>query len=249
MQLIYAVPAAMGLGALHSLEPGHGKGIISAYLISTRGKTTDAVLLGFITAAAHTVSILLLAFVAASSIQAFVPDDLFLTIELGSGLVVMFIGVRMTYQKLHPPVVVVRTIGHDHSETCGHHHHGHHHHGQGHEVPGSRWQLFSVGFFSGLIPCPSALAILLSAIGVHHVAIGMGLVAAFSTGMAITMCTIGVLVVQAEDSIHHLERWRVVEVLTTVSAIIVLLLGVFIVIESLYHLGYGTTIYGSVLVQ
>lgn len=55
MELLFTLPAAIGLGALHSLEPGHGKGVITAYLISSGAKVKDAVLIGIVSAVAHTV--------------------------------------------------------------------------------------------------------------------------------------------------------------------------------------------------
>lgn len=46
MDILFSIPGSIGLGALHSLELGHGKGVISAYLIATRGKRQDDMLLG-----------------------------------------------------------------------------------------------------------------------------------------------------------------------------------------------------------
>ncbi|MFB5192387.1 HoxN/HupN/NixA family nickel/cobalt transporter [Alicyclobacillus fastidiosus] len=240
MQLIYAIPAAMGLGALHSLEPGHGKGVISAYLISHQGKAKDAILIGFVSAIAHTVSILMLALVATSSIHAFVPEHLISCIELCSGLVVSWIGARMLYQKMRPQVVVVRKLGLAQAETCTNPHHHHHHvhsdHSHKDGQPSSIGHLFTVGFFTGLIPCPSALAILLSSIGLHHASIGMTLVMAFSIGMALMMCTIGLLVVKTGDTISQLDHWRVTDKLTSLSSLLVFLIGCFVSWEAVSHL-------------
>ncbi|WP_206918187.1 urease accessory protein UreH domain-containing protein [Alicyclobacillus suci] len=241
MQLLYAIPAAMGLGALHSLEPGHGKGILSAYLISNRGKTKDALRLGVISAASHTLSILLLAFVTTLSVNKLVPEQLLFLIELCSGAVVTAMGVRMLYSQFLPQVVVIRKLGaiEEHGDHHHHHHHHHHFHQLEHmesETPNSLRRLCIVGFFTGLIPCPSALAILLASIGIHQFQVGVGLVVAFSAGMALTMCTIGILVVHTGEAVSRLDHWRIADRFTRISAILVCLLGCFVVYGAVRHI-------------
>ena len=85
MSFMYTIPAAIGLGALHSLEPGHGKGVISAYLISSGAKIKDAVMLGIISASAHTLSIALLALSDSSTIKIFFNQNLTNWFQLVSG--------------------------------------------------------------------------------------------------------------------------------------------------------------------
>ncbi|TCS71436.1 sulfite exporter TauE/SafE family protein [Effusibacillus lacus] len=241
MELIYTIPAAVGLGALHSLEPGHGKGVLTAYLISSRARTRDAILLGIISAIAHTLSIVLLAFAASSTVKIFVQDQMVAWMQLISGSVICLMGGRILLQQVRPRVVVVGKIGHHldddtqfHQETCTHHHH-HAHHGR--ETPSSLARLFSIGFFTGLIPCPSALAVLLAAISANQIPMGLGLVAAFSIGSAIAMSTLGMVVVRAEDSVRQLEKWRVANALTFVSSILILCLGGFVFYHALTGLG------------
>ena len=61
METMYLIPLAIGLGVLHSLEPGHGKGVVSAYLITHHAKVKDVIIVGIISAIAHTLSIVFLA--------------------------------------------------------------------------------------------------------------------------------------------------------------------------------------------
>ncbi|MFC4766368.1 nickel/cobalt transporter [Effusibacillus consociatus] len=233
MDLLYAIPAAIGLGSLHSLEPGHGKGVMTAYLISTRAKAKEAVLLGIISAIAHTLSIVLLAFAASSTVKMLVPVHLSHWIELLSGGMITLLGIRLLYGQLRPKVVVVGTIGHKHEETCDHHHGAHHH---SHDTPTSWPRLFAVGFFTGLIPCPSAMAIFLAAVAADQIPAGMGLVAAFSVGSALAMSTIGMIVVRAGHSIEFLEKRRVIQSLTFLSSFLILGLGIYVLFRSLEHL-------------
>jgi ABC-type nickel/cobalt efflux system permease component RcnA len=240
MDLLYTIPAAVGLGALHSLEPGHGKGVITAYLVSSRARIRDAVLLGFISAIAHTLSIVLLAFAGSAAVKFVVPGQLMHWIELLSGLAVTAVGSRILYQQINPRVVVVGTIAHQHTDECDHHHHTHR--GHVHAAPSSPYRLFIVGFFTGLIPCPSALAILLAAISEDRIPSGMGLVAAFSAGSAIAMMAIGALVVKTGDSIKKLEKQRVVQLMTLYSSLLILGIGVFVMYKAVQHL---SSLYGA----
>ena len=54
-----------------------------------------------------------------------------------------------------------------------------------------------MGAAAGLLPCPSALVVLLAAISQHEVALGMLLIVAFSLGLAGTLTGLGVAVVHA----------------------------------------------------
>lgn len=241
MDLLYTVPAAIGLGALHSLEPGHGKGVITAYLVSSRATLKDAIVLGLVSAIAHTLSIIILAFAGSAAVQSIVPEQLMHWIELLSGAAITVVGCRLLYQQFNPKVVVVGSIGHHHTERDQHdheHHHGHHHiHIDNvNATPSSPSRLFIVGFFTGLIPCPSALAILLAAISEDRIPSGMGLVAAFSAGSAIAMMTIGALVVKTGDSIKRLEKQRVVQLMSMYSSVLVLALGGFVMYQAFQHL-------------
>lgn len=89
MELVYTVPAAIGLGALHALEPGHGKGVISAYLVATHGKIRDALLIGVISAVTHTFSIIFLSFIASSTLHQLAPEQTTKWIELLAGMLIV----------------------------------------------------------------------------------------------------------------------------------------------------------------
>jgi nickel/cobalt exporter len=257
MVLIYALPAAAGLGALHSLEPGHGKGVLSAYLVSTGAKAKDAVLIGCVSAFAHTLSIFLLAILFhAGSHLVLAEHSLQTAVELVSGLVVVYLGARMVARRLWPKVQVIGRLQevelaepavppllsaagespvspsptsaqsvHVHSHAHSHEGHHHHHPFAAEREPSTLPELVSVGFLTGLIPCPSALAILLSAVAVHQLSVGIWLVVAFSVGSATTMSTLGVLVVRAKSTLAHFDSWRAAENMTFLSGILLILLG------------------------
>lgn len=239
MDLMYTLPAVIGLGALHSLEPGHGKGVITAYLISSGAKIKDAIGIGLIAALAHTLSITLIAVSASSAVKVIVPENLIHWFQLISGIVVIYIGLNILTQRFFDYYEAKQTQNKaDESHVCSSH--CNHHHIEPHSAPSSRSNLFLTGFFTGIVPCPSALAILLAAVSADKIPLGVGLVGAFSIGGAITMVTIAVFVVRASHTMKKLERWQVVNRLATVSSFLIIFLGGAVILQSLERIGISS---------
>jgi nickel/cobalt exporter len=178
--LLVLLLAAFGWGALHALSPGHGKAMVAAYLVGTRGKPRHAVALGATVTVAHTIGVFLLGFVTLALSQYVLPEDLYPWLNLVSGALVVAIGLGVLRARLRGR--------HSHH----HHHHDHHH---GHAV--SNRSLIGLGAAAGLIPCPSALVVLLGAIAQHQIGLGMLLIVAFSLGLAGTLTALGLAVVYA----------------------------------------------------
>lgn len=239
MDLMYTLPAVIGLGALHSLEPGHGKGIITAYLISSGAKIKDAIVIGLISALAHTLSITLIAISATSAVKVIVPENLIYWFQLISGIVVIYIGLNIITQRFFD-YQEARQKNNKAQDRNGCSSHCNHHHSEPHTVPSSRSNLFLTGFFTGIIPCPSAIAILLAAISADKIPLGLGLVGAFSVGGAITMVTIAIFVVRASHTMKKLERWQVVNRLAIVSSLLIIFLGGAVIFQSLERIGISS---------
>jgi nickel/cobalt exporter len=233
MELMLSIPAAIGLGALHSLEPGHGKGVISAYLIATRGKARDAVLLGLISAVTHTLSIVILSVAATSAVKLLAPDSLTRWLELLSGVLITIIGARILYRHVRPRIVSIGKLSAKHDDIYEHHHHEHHHlhHNQG--KPSSLAGIVTVGLLTGLIPCPSAMAIFLASLTADQISLGVVLVGAFSLGSAVTMSVIGVLIVHAGKTVKQMDRIGFVRSLNLLSSLLILGLGVVVTFQAL----------------
>ena len=241
MDLMYTLPAVIGLGALHSLEPGHGKGVITAYLISSGAKIKDAIAIGLISALAHTLSITLIAISASSAIKVLVPENLIHWFQLISGIVVIYIGLNIITQKFFDYYEAKQKPNKAHeSKTCACSSHCNHHHFKPHSVRSSRFNLFLTGFFTGIVPCPSALAILLAAVSANKIPLGLELVGAFSIGGSITMVAIAVFVVRASHTIKKLERWQVVNRLALVSSFLIIFLGGAVIFQSLERIGISS---------
>ena len=207
--ILASLGAALFWGAAHALSPGHGKTIVTAYLVGQRGTARHAALLGLIVTATHTVGVFALGLVTLLLSQYIVPDDLYPWLNLVSGLLVVGIGAS-----------VLR------ARTKRHHHHHHH--------DLSPRSLVAVGVSGGLLPCPSALVVLLAAISLHRVAFGMLLVVAFSAGLALTITGIGLVAVLARGAFRRLRLdGRVATLLPAVSALVILAAGLAMTLHAL----------------
>jgi ABC-type nickel/cobalt efflux system permease component RcnA len=123
-----------------------------------------------------------------------------------------------------------RRGGHGHGDHHHDHHHAHshdHHHTHPHgETAVTRRGLVAMGAAAGLIPCPSALVVLLGAIAQHEVALGLLLIVAFSVGLAATLTGLGLLVVYARRVLPRGRlTGRVASALPAASALAIVLVG------------------------
>jgi ABC-type nickel/cobalt efflux system permease component RcnA len=205
--ILASLAAALFWGAAHALSPGHGKTIITAYLVGQRGTPRHAALLGLIVTITHTIGVFSLGLVTLALSQFIVPDRLYPWLNLVSGLLVVCIGAS---------VLRARWL---HSRQ----HHHHHHHG---EEGTSFRSLLAVGVSGGLLPCPSALVVLLAAISLHRVAFGLLLILAFSAGLALTITGIGLAAVLARTAFRRVSfEGRLVRLLPAASALVILAAG------------------------
>jgi nickel/cobalt exporter len=90
--LFMAALIAAVLGGFHALEPGHGKTLVAAYLVGSRGTAGHAVLLGAIVTASHTISVYALGIITLYASRWIVPEQLYPWLGVGSGLLVAGLG-------------------------------------------------------------------------------------------------------------------------------------------------------------
>jgi nickel/cobalt exporter len=214
--ILASLAAAVFWGAAHALSPGHGKTIITAYLVGQRGTPAHAALLGLIVTVTHTIGVFALGLVTLALSQLIVPDQLYPWLNLVSGLLVVGIGATVLRARLRRR----------HSHTHGHEHPHDHGHGHTHgEAPNFR-SLLAVGVSGGLLPCPSALVVLLAAISLHRVAFGLVLILAFSAGLALSITGNGLIAVLARKAFRRLSfEGRLIRLLPAVSALVILAAG------------------------
>jgi nickel/cobalt exporter len=202
--LVLLLLAAFGWGALHALSPGHGKAMVAAYLVGTQGKPRHAIALGATVTVTHTIGVFALGLVTLALSQYVLPEDLYPWLNLTAGLLVVAIGAGVLRARLR--------------QAKQHHHHHHHH-----DV--TRRGLLAMGAAAGLIPCPSALVVLLAAVSQHELALGMVLIVAFSLGLAGTLTALGLAVVHARRLVPRLELPRLAAALPAASALLIVGVG------------------------
>jgi ABC-type nickel/cobalt efflux system permease component RcnA len=213
--ILGSLAAAMFWGAAHALSPGHGKTIVTAYLVGQRGTPRHAALLGLIVTMTHTIGVFVLGLVTLLLSRFIVPEELYPWLNLVSGLLVVGIGGWVLHTRWK------------------HRAHAHEHH-HDHEQDLSRRSLVAVGVTGGLLPCPSALVVLLAAISLHRIGFGMLLVVAFSAGLALTITGIGLVAVLARGAVRRFSfEGRLVSLLPAASALVILAAGVGMTVHAL----------------
>ena len=231
--LALTILIALIWGGAHALTPGHGKAVVAAYLIGTRGTARHAAFLGLTVTLTHTAGVFALALVTLSLSHFFLPEDLYPWMSVASGLLVVTIGLTLLYG---------RTLGRRDDVAQGAVQHSHGGMSHSHAPPAANTvttrSLLALGVSGGLVPCPSALVLLLAAISVQRLELGVVLVLAFSIGLAGVLTGIGLLVVYARWMLRRFSfEARVPRFLPAASALVISIAGVAILIDSLGQTG------------
>ena len=270
---------AAALGALHAFSPGHGKTVVGAYLVGSRGTPRHAAFLGLTVTITHTAGVFALGLVTLFASQYVVTERLFPILSFVSGGIVMTIGLSLFVRRLRAARIGTKAHDHTHHQyPHGHadhehtHDHRHHAHAHGHlsvHSHGGRWSLreppqaashshlppgadgtsvtwcslLALGISGGLLPCPSALVVLLSAIALHRVGYGLLLVVAFSIGLAATLTGIGLVFVYAGGVVKR-SRLRAIDnplvrLLPVASAFTITCIGALICYQAINQAGFS----------
>lgn len=310
--LVGALLVAIGLGAAHALTPGHGKTIVGAYLVGSRGTARHALFLGLTTTITHTAGVFALGFLVLAASAFILPEQLYPWLGVISGLLVVFIGASIFRGHFRHWLSHRRGDAHDHGhyhfhfgKGHSHHHedtsderratrveaaagrplgtlafagvargsaadgprvragHGHDHaqgdphhdHSHGHDhnhaplttehqplsaEPLGWRNLLALGISGGLLPCPSALILMLSAIALRQVGLGLALIVAFSIGLAAVLTGIGLVMVYAGRLLERLPvRHTAVttRLLPMASAAFITLAGLLVTLRALGEAG------------
>ncbi|MFH1741601.1 MAG: sulfite exporter TauE/SafE family protein [bacterium] len=294
--ILFALVLAAFYGAGHALTPGHGKTIVAAYLVGSRGTVWHAFYLGLIVTLTHMGSVFIIGFITLQLQSSFVEGGNLVPVMEGiSGLLVAGIGFYLflsRYRELvraktltsvgvqydpfhHQPHAPSHSHDHDHDHNSGHshshdddhdhhdehahshhddhadhhehshshggdHHQDHSHHGHSHEIPegASLWDLFVLGISGGMVPCPTAIIVLLVAVNIGRTAFGLLLIAAFSAGLATVLIVVGILMVTAK---HFLDRFSfsgsMIRILPVFSGILITFIGFWLTVYALVRGG------------
>ncbi|HUF54125.1 MAG TPA: high frequency lysogenization protein HflD [Dehalococcoidia bacterium] len=202
--VLLALLAAFGFGALHALEPGHGKTLVAAYFVGVKGSAGQALLLGLVIAATHTVGVLTIGLIAIFGSQFILPEDLYPWLSLAAELMVLALGLRL----------VTMRGGGRYLHRLAHllpwkHRHAHEHGGAESASGAPPWRsLVALGLADGLTPSPSALIVLLAAISLGRIEMGIALIVAFNVGLAAVLAGVSLGLVYARTIADRLHRHR-----------------------------------------
>ncbi|MCA9868462.1 MAG: hypothetical protein KIS95_11380 [Anaerolineae bacterium] len=307
--LLAALLVAVGLGAAHALTPGHGKTIVGAYLVGSRGTARHALFLGLTTTITHTAGVFALGFLVLAASEFILPEQLYPWLGVLSGLLVVFIGASIfrghfrhwlarrrgaaaqdenfhyhfgkghshaSVEAATEPAAPARPAGtlafaglasgsttmvaparghahdhdhahehpHDHPHPHGDHDHPHDAHEHPHPADANdslSWRnLLALGISGGLLPCPSALILMLSAIALRQVGLGIVLIIAFSIGLAGVLTSIGLIMVYAGKFLERLPIRHTsvtARLLPAASAAFITVAGVLITWRALIEAG------------
>jgi len=254
-----ALLGAVLLGAVHALSPGHGKTIVGAYLIGSRGTARHAAFLGLTVTITHTAGVFMLGFATLYASRFIMPERLFPILSLVSALLVLIMGGVLLLQRTRlafaaAPAFLPVAAGAAPTgrallvakefrplDATMHSHGGKMH---THLPPGAAgekitWRgLLALGVSGGLVPCPSAMVILLAAVAINKTLFGMVLVIAFSFGLAITLTIVGLAFLYARNRFRGPTaggRWS--KLLPIVSAGLMTLLGVGLCVTAIRSFG------------
>jgi len=222
---------SFGYGIFHAAGPGHGKAVISAWLLATENELKRGIAIAFmsalvqaLTAIAIVSGVLFLAYLVLVANPGSTSRYLAGVLESTSYALIAGMGLYLIWTAFRPHShgeAQADDHHHDHHHDRHHHEHEHHHHDHGHDetcgcghahVPTAAqvkgawsWrQAFSMAFAIGIRPCSGALIVLFFAypIGLYWAGVASTLVMAFGT--AITVPVIAAIAVYSK---HFALRW------------------------------------------
>ncbi|MDQ3009758.1 MAG: sulfite exporter TauE/SafE family protein, partial [Acidobacteriota bacterium] len=228
------------LGGAHALSPGHGKTVVGAYLVGSRGTVKHAAFLGATVTITHTLGVFALGLVTLFASRYVLPEKLYPILSFISGALVVGIGATMFSKRLR---ALISPSDHDHSHS--HSHHGHQHaenpqSGHTHLPPENvTWRsLLGLGISGGILPCPSALVLMLGAISLNRVGYGLVLITMFSLGLASVLTAVGLAFVyggKLMSRVPNANKWM--RIIPVVSAVVIAVLGAVICWQALQQAG------------
>lgn len=248
---LFGLLFAFGLGAMHAMSPGHGKAVVGAYLVGSRGTPKHAAFLGLTVTITHTLGVFALGLITLFASNYILPEKLMPFLSFVSGLLVLYIGLTMFKSRLfswlgwkkhqhehshdehfHPSADGSDKTTHAH-DGFTHTHDGHTH---SHLPPETvSWKsLLALGVSGGLLPCPSALVLMLSAISLGRIGYGLVLTVAFSFGLAATLTAVGLIFLYVGKAFAgaRLAENRLVKALPVASAFVIACVGAVICYNS-----------------
>ncbi|MDI6788910.1 MAG: sulfite exporter TauE/SafE family protein, partial [Planctomycetota bacterium] len=245
--IIIALLLSFLYGAGHALTPGHGKTLVAAYLVGSRGTVLQAILLGLVVTATHLATVIIAGLLALVGSHYINQTAFSCYLGIASGLIIIIMGIYLFRSRLTRPALSEK------EREEHHHHHPDVHRGEhSHSAPPlpagdmekvSLKHLLILGMSGGLVPCPTAIVVLLMAITLKKTLWGLFLILAFSLGLASVLIVIGVLMVTGLSFIKPTpygtssRTAKLIRALSIISSVVIILVGKAIIISNLINSG------------
>lgn len=259
----FALVISLTLGALHALTPGHGKTIVAAYLVGSKGTARHAIALGSIVTLTHTGSVFALGILTLTASRYFFSGSLLPFLELLSGVLIVVLGGGLllprlkAWRKSRLPIEAPQEVKTEDGkkrlvidQAITEDAPAHKHDGAiprkptvGDPLAELTWRsLITLGVSGGLVPCPDAIAILLVAVAINRILLGLALIVSFSLGLAVVLIVIGWLMVSGGRLFARMNFLsRVAPLMPVVSAGVVMILGLVLTYGAMGKIGAGTS--------
>jgi ABC-type nickel/cobalt efflux system permease component RcnA len=237
--VLVGLMGAIAFGAWHALLPGHGKTLMAAAMVGSTARVRQAVTAGVAVALMHTVSVIGLGVLVLALERTFRPETLYPWLGAASGLAALAVGAYLLRGRIrtwrhghtHP-----LAPAHDHVRSEGHPHADDDEQGHAHVLPPegflSRRGIAALAFAGGILPAPSALLVMLAAIQSQRAAYGLGLVLAFSVGLAAALVLVGLGTMRARDVMVGRLSATAGRLIPVLSAAAIVAVGLFITVRS-----------------
>jgi ABC-type nickel/cobalt efflux system permease component RcnA len=228
---------SFGYGIFHAAGPGHGKAVISSYLVANQETARRGIVLSFASALMQSLVAVVIVGICAWLLNATAKTmcGAEKAIEIASYALIAAFGARLVWTKgggfiralqVPQPAAVLAAAAHRHDHGHEHHHHHHHHHHHGHSHvhdehghshgpdpselagPGGWRRGFGAIFAVGVRPCSGAILVLVFALAQGLFWAGIAATFVMGLGTAITVATIAVIAVSAKDLARRLSAGR-----------------------------------------
>jgi ABC-type nickel/cobalt efflux system permease component RcnA len=242
--MIVILVAALLLGGVHALTPGHGKALVAAYLVGAQGTPRHATILGLMVTLTHTGSVLMIGFLALAVSRYLLPSMIYPLLSLVSGFLVILVGFVVFRRGLIGLRSVLRSRDYRFGKQAVR---GYSKRIEIKEPVTTRvydalfagdsdssmilsWRsLISLGFGAGIVPCPDSIALLLMAVAVNRIPLGISIILIFSFGMAFILVVLGIAVVRGRGLLARLIPGQNLSIyLPMLSGLVVIVLGVVV---------------------
>jgi ABC-type nickel/cobalt efflux system permease component RcnA len=223
-----SIPAAMVLGALHVLEPAHGRSILHAFLVGSTGKLRNVLVFGLSVMVTHTAVALFIALGFGLVGEGLVRFGLAPLAKLIGSLITLGFGVRMwSHGTAHS---LAHGQGDCHHEGCS----------SAEEKAPDDFNPIGMGLAGGLIPCYGSIAFVGLWAGKGHLFAAVLPVLAFAVGLSGTLIIGGIFALRAHRSgARQWLRSRIGHWADYVAASIVIILGLVAASLSIMEFFHG----------